>query len=85
MKLNKRLVEINVELNVKNDSLFEPKIDKAVEYPENFFEITDEDIEAEKAKKAGLKSAREQEEEEEEEEKPDFRKQQAVLRKNAKA
>jgi hypothetical protein len=84
-KLNKRLVEINTELQVKNETLFEPKIDKSVEYPENFFEITDEDIEAEKAKKAGQKSAREQEDQDEDEEKPDFRKQQCVARKNAKA
>jgi hypothetical protein len=32
--------------------LFIPQIDKAVEYPENFFEIKDEDIDEYKAKKA---------------------------------
>jgi len=42
--LNKRLEDINKELSVKED-LFVPKIDKIVEYPENYFEIKDEDIE----------------------------------------
>ena len=67
--LNKRLEDINKELNVKEE-LFVPNIDKAVEYPESFFEIVDEDIVAFKAKKdaeKGKKSARKGEDEEEEE------------------
>jgi multidrug efflux pump subunit AcrA (membrane-fusion protein) len=63
-KVNLRLMEINGELGVKEE-LFVPVIDKDAEYPENYFEITDEDIaqyklkvEAEKAKaKKGKKGA----------------------------
>lgn len=97
--MNVRLTEINKELNV-NETLFEPKIDKDSEYPENFFEITDEDIQgfktkkdAEKAKKAkgGKNKASEDkgqvdEEEEEEVKEPelDIQNMQAIARKNAK-
>jgi hypothetical protein len=50
-KLNVRLTEINTELGV-NETLFEPTIDSTVEYPENYFEINDADIENFKAQKA---------------------------------
>jgi len=36
--------------------LFIPQIDKTVEYPENFFEIKDEDIDVYKIKKAAEKA-----------------------------
>lgn len=42
---NKRLGQINNDLGDNND-LFEPTIDEAVEYPEKFFEVDDNDIEA---------------------------------------
>jgi len=48
--LNTRLEDINKELSVKEE-LFVPQIDKAVEYPENYFEIKDADIEAFKKEK----------------------------------
>ena len=47
--VNARLQEINSELGVA-EGLFVPTIDKDAEYPENFFEITDNDIEAYKVK-----------------------------------
>lgn len=55
--LNSRLQEINKELKVEED-LFLPTIDKDVEYPENFFEIQDDDIVKFKAAKeaAALKA-----------------------------
>ena len=92
--LNKRLEDINKELNVKEE-LFVPNIDKAVEYPESFFEIVDEDIVAFKAKKdaeKGKKSARKGEDEEEEEDtikqtasaEVDYSKLKSIARKNAK-
>mmetsp|Transcript_1195 Transcript_1195/g.1228 ORF Transcript_1195/g.1228 Transcript_1195/m.1228 type:complete len:94 (-) Transcript_1195:1869-2150(-) len=43
-KLNGRLTDINVELGEPED-LFEPSINETVEYPEKFFEVTDDDIE----------------------------------------
>lgn len=43
-RLNGRLGEINSDLN-EHVVLFEPAIDEAVEYPEKFFEVTDQDIE----------------------------------------
>lgn len=46
--LNTRLSGINSELIIEEE-LFVPQIDKNVEYPENFFEIKDEDIEKKKA------------------------------------
>lgn len=49
-QVNLRLGEINKELGMQEE-LFVPFIDKDAEYPENFFEITDQDIEAFKAKK----------------------------------
>lgn len=75
--------------------MFIPQIDKTVEYPENFFEIKDEDVVEYKAKKAldkkGAKSARKGEDEEEEEEKKpaapaetDYSKLKSIARKNAK-
>ena len=98
--LNKRLEDINKELNVK-ETLFVPNIDKTVEYPENFFEIKDEDIEvfkkqkkaseeASKGKKgaAGNQSARQGEDDEEE--KPaekvevDYSQVKSIARKGAK-
>mmetsp|Transcript_35625 Transcript_35625/g.54474 ORF Transcript_35625/g.54474 Transcript_35625/m.54474 type:complete len:489 (+) Transcript_35625:3242-4708(+) len=95
--LNNRLTEINTELNVKED-LFEASIDKEVEYPENFFEISEDDIDKFKTKKAAEKEKgkkggkgaqeearpQEEEEEDEEEEKIDIAKMQTVARKNAK-
>ncbi len=43
-KLNGRLSEINTDLN-ENVELFEPTIEEAIEYPEKFFEVNDQDIE----------------------------------------
>ena len=43
LTLNQRLKEINNELG-QTEGLFEPTIDKESEYPENYFEITDDDI-----------------------------------------
>ena len=40
---NERIREINLELGQKED-LFEPKIDEVLEYPENFFNVTDKEI-----------------------------------------
>jgi len=58
----------------------------AVEYPENFFEISDADIDEYKTKKKGAKDAEEGDEVvEEETDKPDMKKMKAVVRKNAKA
>jgi len=68
--LNSRLTEINTELTI-DENMFVPSIDKNVEYPENFFEIKDEDIatfkillekEKEAAKKKGKKKAKAAEE-----------------------
>ena len=42
-KGNKRLLEINTELNIEEE-LFYPQIDEAVEYPENFYKVNMEDI-----------------------------------------
>jgi len=91
--LNERLTEINKELAVKEE-LFLPTIDKEVEYPENFFDIQDEDIiafkakkEAEKLKEKGLKPVEKQEEEgedAEEDEVDDIRTMTLPARKNAK-
>jgi len=91
--LNSRLTEINKELAVKEE-LFLPTIDKEVEYPENFFEIQDEDIiafkakkEAEKLKSKGLKPVEKQEEEgedAEEDEVEDIKTMTLPARKNAK-
>jgi len=90
--LNTRLETINQELNVKED-LFVPNIDKTVEYPENFFEIKDDDIiefKAKKDKEKGKKSARKDEDEEEEDGKKaapveiDYSKLKSIARKNAK-
>jgi hypothetical protein len=71
--VNSRLSEINSELGV-TEELFVPTIDKEAEYPENFFEINDEDIdkfkakkEAEKNKGKGKKAAAKEEENNEEE------------------
>jgi hypothetical protein len=44
-KLNVRLGEINTDLSEPID-LFEPSIDEAVEYPEKFLDINDNDIES---------------------------------------
>lgn len=54
--LNSRLGEINTELGVEEE-LFVPSIDKKVEYPENFFEIQDEDIDAFKIEEDKRKAA----------------------------
>jgi len=43
-RLNGRQTEINTELAEQQD-LFEPTIDETVEYPEKFFDVTDDDIE----------------------------------------
>lgn len=43
VSINQRITVINTELGVKED-LIVPQIDKDAEYPENFFEITDNDI-----------------------------------------
>jgi hypothetical protein len=48
--LNVRLVEINKELGT-TEELFQPEIDKDAEYPENYFEIQDADLEAFKKQK----------------------------------
>ena len=48
-KLNERLSEINTELGVKEE-LTVPTIDKELEYPEDFFDIKDSDIEEFKAR-----------------------------------
>lgn len=40
---NKRIAEINAELGIEEE-LFMPKIDEKVEYPENFYNISMEDI-----------------------------------------
>jgi len=45
LKLNGRLGEINNELG-SEEELFVPSIDKVTEYPENYFEIQESDIEA---------------------------------------
>lgn len=50
-KINGRIHEINEELGNKEDLII-PKIDKETEYPENFFEISDKDINNYKYKKA---------------------------------
>jgi hypothetical protein len=55
--LNSRLGDINTELGIKEEP-FIPQIDMETEYPENFFEIKDEDIDEFKAKKKGKKSER---------------------------
>jgi hypothetical protein len=91
--LNTRLETINQELSVKED-LFVPNIDKTVEYPENFFEIKDDDIvefKAKKEKEKGKKSARKDEDEEEDDGKKlsapvevDYSKLKSIARKNAK-
>ena len=77
--LNVRLTEINKQLGTQEE-LFQPEIDKDSEYPENYFEIQDDDLEkfkkekeAKKAKKGGKadkkdKKKKEEEEKEEEEE-----------------
>lgn len=77
--LNVRLTEINKQLGT-TEELFQPEIDKDCEYPENYFEIQDDDLEkfkkekeAKKAKKGGKadkkdKKKKEEEEKEEEEE-----------------
>ena len=44
MGLNTRLEDINKELGVK-ENLFVPNIDKTLEYPENYFEIKEHEIE----------------------------------------
>jgi hypothetical protein len=56
--LNTRLEEINSSLGVKDDVLFVPELDKASEYPENYFEINDKDIEEYKARKEAAKLAK---------------------------
>ena len=68
LKLNERLTVINTELGVKEE-LYQPSIDKDLEYPENFFEIKDSDIdefksklEAEKLKAKGTTKKSEEEE-----------------------
>jgi len=48
--LNVRLTEINKELNT-TEELFQPEIDKDAEYPENFFEIQDTDLDEFKKRK----------------------------------
>lgn len=50
-RLNTRLGQINADLGDPND-LFEPTIDEAVEYPEKFFEVQDQDIEGYRKVKA---------------------------------
>lgn len=76
--LNARLVVINKELG-QTEELFQPVIDKDLEYPENFFEIKDKDIDdykaemaarkaAEAAKAAGKKAKKGQEEEKKDDE-----------------
>ena len=68
LKLNGRLTDINTELGVKEE-LTVPTIDKELEYPELFFEITDKDIdeykdrlEAEAMKAKGIAKKPEEEE-----------------------
>ena len=58
-KLNTRLRDINNNLNEPKD-LFEPSIDEKQEYPEKFFDVTDEDIEAFKKKKIEAEKAAQQ-------------------------
>lgn len=48
--LNARLLVINEDLN-ENEDLFEPTIDENLEYPEKFFEVTENDIESFRRKK----------------------------------
>ena len=48
--LNERLTEINDELSQK-ETLFLPKIDYNIEYPENFYECDDNDVADYKARK----------------------------------
>lgn len=87
LNLNTRLEEINNELGVK-EGLFVPVIDKAVEYPENFFEIQDQDIEEFKAKKGMNKASAREGEEDEDKAKDtaevDYTKLKSIARKNAK-
>jgi hypothetical protein len=83
--LNKRLGEINNELGIKEE-LFVPKIDLDTEYPENFFEIKDSDIDEFKAKKKGKKSERKIEDNEKavDPSATDYSKISSIARKNAK-
>jgi len=83
--LNKRLGEINGELGIKEEP-FVPKIDMDTEYPENFFEIKDEDIEEFKAKKKGKKSERKADDDEKPKDNVpvDYSKLSSIARKNAK-
>lgn len=63
-----------------------PQIDMETEYPENFFEIKDEDIEEFKAKKKGKKSDRKAEDADKAKEtgEVDYSKISSIARKNAK-
>lgn len=83
--MNKRLAEINTELGIKEDP-FVPQIDMETEYPENFFEIKDEDIDEFKAKKKGKKSDRKAEDPDKDKEAAaiDYSKISSIARKNAK-
>lgn len=54
--LNGRLGAINTDLGDNND-VFEPSIDETVEYPEKFFEVGDQDIEAYRKVKADRERA----------------------------
>lgn len=75
--LNVRLTGINKELGT-TEELFQPEIDKDAEYPENYFEIQDDDLDkfkkekdakkAKKGTKADKKDKKKKEEEEKEEE-----------------
>jgi len=73
--LNTRLGEIDKQLGT-TEELFEPAIDKDAEYPENYFEIQDDDLEkfkkekeeaARKAKKGGKPDKKDKKKKEEEE------------------
>jgi len=52
--LNGRLIEINKQLGTQEE-LFQPEIEKDSEYPENYFEIQDEDLEKFKKEKEAKK------------------------------
>lgn len=58
-KLNVRLTAINDELNVKEE-LVVPTIDIADEYPENFYECTDQDVEDYKVRLEKAEEAKKQ-------------------------
>jgi hypothetical protein len=82
--LNTRLGYINIELDIKEEP-FVPQIDMESEYPENFFEIKDEDINEFKARKKGKKSERQPDEAEKAKDTPiDYSKLTSIPRKNAK-